>query len=481
MAVNQKIERLIKAGVHQGMMIDARYGMQQLNRYLEDLSLLEMGVPFSELGISKRRESSNPFLIFAAGTQDEQTLPFSELRTRDGVVAVLRLTGTMRSEDGISSQGVTSFIDNLRMANQSPNVIGAVVEVNSGGGESTAGQMVNAAISDFTKPIIAVAQFMGSAAYMGALNADAILAENEHAEIGSIGSYVTLANGIADWYNRNFTDYYAEQSTQKNIEFRELLKGNTEPLQQMVNDGAQKFMDMVAAKRNLGSNSESTLQGGMFFAQEAFDRGLIDGMGTTYDAARLIVAVNNGSDIQQLLNDDTMKMPNLSSILSGLSLFNNNEAEEAAQEEGTEAAAEEGTQEEADAEEGSDNQEGTDKGAVAEEEEAAEEEEEAAEEEEEGAEDLVEENLTVISENFRALAESIQTLTQAVNRISARQDQFDRDLADARNATRNASRQVLKLQGVTKVDGAESDPGRHTEAERHIAKKVISPGNKTKV
>lgn len=282
---NRKIDNLILSfgEAH----IDLEYGLRALNDYLHDLELLAAGVPYSNLGISSRRASSGPSLISIQNNQYEE-LPFSEIKSRGGLVSHLRISGVMRTEDGMSSRGMNSFADDLRTADQFPTVIAHVIEINSGGGQATAGAVAMNAIADAKKPVIVVGHTVGSAAYMATLGADRTYAATEASRFGSIGSFLTLDRNFAGWYRENFQDLYADVSVQKNKEFRAYLDGDTGPLQQMVNESAREFQQLVQSNRQLKGGDvkiKDTLEGGMFAAPMARRRGLIDGFATVNDAA----------------------------------------------------------------------------------------------------------------------------------------------------------------------------------------------------
>lgn len=279
------ITSLISRNVAAGMEIDANFALQSLHSYVEDMEALERGVPYASLGISSRREATKPILLVSSEEGVMEEVAFSRMSTTNGAVAVLRISGVMRSEDGLSSYGMSTFAENLRAADESPNVKAIVVEINSGGGESTAGQIAELAIKDTTKPVIAVAQFMGSAAYRAALQADKIYAAGSGSMIGSIGSFITLDRNFPELYDKFFQDIYSDYSPNKNREFREWMKGNTDPFKELVNSVAKEFRQDVKKHRNLKGNIEETLSGGMFFAKDALSRGLIDGVKSIREAA----------------------------------------------------------------------------------------------------------------------------------------------------------------------------------------------------
>lgn len=273
------------------MEIDLQWGIQQMSDYLQELSVLEAGAKYSDLGIGQRRAESMPRILqsMSAGprlVRDVQ-LQHSEL-TPMGSFAHLRLSGVMRGQSGASNRGVDQLVQDFYDAFQNENIAGILLEVNSGGGESMAGSMLQSVIAESPIPVVAFAHFMGSAAVRATAPADEIIASSEGAQVGSIGTFVTLNKWMATYYKNYYDDIYADASTNKNAEWRALLQGNTEPLKAGINRSNDQFVAEVKQYRNLKHDPDHTLSGAMFDAKEARRRGLVDGIGSfTYAMKRL--------------------------------------------------------------------------------------------------------------------------------------------------------------------------------------------------
>ena len=115
--------------------IEQNFAMSELNQYLQDLHLLEKGVPYAELGISKRRASFVPTYMAIDGTVGAYELQ-SGNPIPVGSIAVLNLSGVMRSDGGISNPGIGQLVSELRAAYDNKNVLGVILETRSGGGEA---------------------------------------------------------------------------------------------------------------------------------------------------------------------------------------------------------------------------------------------------------------------------------------------------------------------------------------------------------
>lgn len=263
--------------------IDPVYAQGELNRYIADLEAVASGVPFSELGYSERRAAQKPEYLSVLPSRS-----FSTAQSSAKKIVVLSLEGVMRSRDGLSSYGVGSLVNNLRSADSNPEVGGVILKVNSGGGESIAGQMLQSAVRDMSKPVLVLADFMASAAVRGTLDAPYIWASSKGSEIGSIGTMVSINRQISEYYRANVEEIYAEQAADKNREWRDYLAGNRMPLIESLTEHNEVFIEEAKEKRGV---KPEALTGRMFMAERAKEMGLIDRVGTFKEAVEFLSGV----------------------------------------------------------------------------------------------------------------------------------------------------------------------------------------------
>lgn len=293
MKSNRDIEQFLITG---RLHIEQEFGLAMLGRYLEELALLEAGVPYSELGIGARRAAQMPGVIRLESGKpvviQEPKLLHDVSSTPHNSFAHLRLEGVMRSQDGASSHGINTLLNHLNAANQNDRIEGILLEVNSGGGEATAGNMLMSALESNPKPVVVYAHLLASAALHGTLPADEIIASSPGVQIGSIGTMVSVPNWMLNYYKHGVTEIYASKSSNKNLAFRELVKGNKSPLQLELDEHNESFLADVSRFRDLKGDVEHTLSGALLMAPQAKRRGLVDGIGG-YDYAlkRLTAAV----------------------------------------------------------------------------------------------------------------------------------------------------------------------------------------------
>lgn len=264
--------------------IDLEFAINAYCTYLQEVALLRAGIPFSALGMSERRELQLPELFTlgpggpAPVVLDKWRLYYAD-ETPANSVAVLKLSGVMRSESAASTRGIDVLERDLRQAYANPNILGVVLDVNSGGGEATAGWRLRSVVGERNKPVIANVHYAGSAAYLGITGATEIIGAYGGARFGSIGALYSIDKRLLAEHAENFLDVYADNSPNKNEEIRAALLGDLSPLRKMTTKVATEFRGAVKMARPLLGEPETieeTLSGRMFDAREATKRGLSD-------------------------------------------------------------------------------------------------------------------------------------------------------------------------------------------------------------
>ena len=276
---NKRIDEAIFSGSGQWE-IEEQFAHEQMAWYAHQLELIEQGVPYAELQLSKRREQSlasiftnqNGYQLIKGATND-----LSNTEVPKGSFAHLKLSGVMMAEDGLSSRGIQHMADNIAQAESNPNIQGGIIEANTGGGQAIAGTILSNALKEANKPWVVYYHQLASAGVKGTLPARAIYASGEEAQIGSIGTMVSLNKRMLEFYRNNQEDIYAEASSRKNREYREYQKGNRGPLLQRLNQSNEFFINAVKQHRQINGTQEQrdrVFSGEMFFAPEAQEVGL---------------------------------------------------------------------------------------------------------------------------------------------------------------------------------------------------------------
>lgn len=270
--------------------IEQGFAMAELHQYLQDLALLNHGVPYKELGIWQRRASFAPAYISAEGFATAQELQ-SGNPIQVGSIALLKLAGVMRADGGISNPGIGQLASDLRAAYDNKSIAGIIIETNSGGGEVLAATILNSALSERNKPVVGFAHMAASAAYWALANTDEIIASGDASEFGSIGVMVTLDKKAMDDYRARFSEFYGATAPNKNAHSRAAFEGDFSLFQTKTDEMTKSFQDAIAGVRPLrGSQTaiKETLSGKMFAATDAKKNGLVDSIGNLrYAVARV--------------------------------------------------------------------------------------------------------------------------------------------------------------------------------------------------
>lgn len=264
---NRKIDELIVSGT---WAIEPNYGFEQLQKYL-------LEVETGQTSYHESRAAANTYIIESATYKQVSMRDISSAPA--GSIAIIPINGVMRLDDGWSSRGIQSVINDIRTINDTPNIAGIVLKMNTGGGEAQAGAALKLAIEESTKPVTVVTRFLGSAGVMAALGADKIFAEDKTVEIGSVGAMVQINRDVARYYRDNIDTIYAKQSTSKNREWRSYLIGDMGPLTERVTKLNSFFVEDTRARLSGDQDTiDRVLSGEMLFADEALSVGLIDGI-----------------------------------------------------------------------------------------------------------------------------------------------------------------------------------------------------------
>lgn len=215
-------------------------------------------------------------------------------------VAVVNISGPiMKSGGGCGEPGAVHYTSWIKMANQSPNIKGILLQIDSPGGMVNGTQTLVDAIKASKKPIVAFIDdgTMASAATWIGTSALEVYASQKTDTIGSIGVYRTIYD-YSGWLEKNgikVHEIYAPQSTEKNKDYYEALKGKYEMAKEELALIADKFIESVKANREgkLDLSVADPFKGAMFDADKAIKMGLIDGYATIEEAVARVYELAN--------------------------------------------------------------------------------------------------------------------------------------------------------------------------------------------
>jgi protease IV len=198
-------------------------------------------------------------------------------------VAVYEISG-MIVKDDYWYYNMCDLMDDLAENEADPEVIAHVLCVDSGGGEATNIDTVARYIrSNIAKPVLVhVNGFACSAAYYLSAGADKIYASEPTDIFGSIGTVITLAD-YAKMYESmgiELHEIYADQSTEKNQDYKLALAGKYEAIKQdLLNPYTAQFVKTVNEMRTITDDGH-VFAGKTYMTEAAQAIGLIDGQRT---------------------------------------------------------------------------------------------------------------------------------------------------------------------------------------------------------
>ena len=273
-----QLEEILKYFVGRELFIDDQSAMQYLLEYAHRIDLF-MNHRNADAFAEAKSKSDQLTIISGDGVYKVSNFSKLDQNPPKGSILSFNVNDFMASNDGLCSTGTKTMADAMLSYKNDPNVIGAKINFDTGGGEAMSGHILHNAIKEFGKPVVSYVYNAGSAGYLAASASTEIVAANENSKVGSIGALVSISKKVLDQYAADIQDIYSDHSSDKNKEFRALLKGDSEPMKEMLNKSVALFQNIVTENRGLKHDPQGSLRGGMFMAKEALKRGLVDHIG----------------------------------------------------------------------------------------------------------------------------------------------------------------------------------------------------------
>ncbi len=203
----------------------------------------------------------------------------------EGSIALIPVTGPIMKYGGECGEpGSTHMTDWVKQASNSSKISGIIIRIDSPGGMVDGTATLAQAIKTSGKPTVAFVDdgLMASAAMWIGSATDEIFASQPTDMIGSIGVYTTLYD-FEEWFKQRgikVHEVYAPQSTEKNLDYKKGLEGDYSLIENDIKFICDEFIDTVKSNRGSRINTQSgdPFKGALYFAQEATQIGLIDGI-----------------------------------------------------------------------------------------------------------------------------------------------------------------------------------------------------------
>jgi protease-4 len=223
-------------------------------------------------------------------------------------IYVQPLRGPMLKDDSPSGIiGTRTMAGNLLRADKNINIIGHILLIDSGGGQTLSTPPLSDAIEKLTKPIVAwVDGCMCSAAMHVGSYCKKIIASRDIDSIGCIGTMIEL-EGFPKFNKEpngfTYARIYADQATEKNDDYETALTGDFKLIKErLLNPHNENFIAHIRANRP--NVKDEHLKGRTFRASEVIGT-LIDSIGAFETAVQTVLDLSK-SVTQQLNNSTTM-------------------------------------------------------------------------------------------------------------------------------------------------------------------------------
>ena len=216
-------------------------------------------------------------------------------------IAVIYVQGVMITgglPDGFGFATSESICKNIRLATDDNSVKAIVLRVNSPGGSPAAAQEIAHEIkkAKSEKPVVvSMGDVAASAAYYISAPTDWIIA-NPDTITGSIG-VIWIFENKSGYYDEEGIDHWVAKSGEfKDMggDWRNLTEKEKIYAEEVVMDAFSRFVDEVAAGRNMSREQVLNLSDGrVYTGAGAMELGLVDGIGNMYDAIDIAAELGN--------------------------------------------------------------------------------------------------------------------------------------------------------------------------------------------
>ena len=253
----------------------ANLWLPQVAKIIKGESIVTADTPKKETQIGATR-----FIIDDNGNKvnpnDVDQTPF-------GSVGVVEINGPMIKKGNFFCWGSDELVGFAKDFDADPNIIGIIFKIDTGGGAVDAVAPYHDFFKNKNKPVIGLYDLCASAGVWVGSTCDKIYAENNiSASIGSIGVMATLVDYRERLKELGIKEHhiYSSLSTFKNKDYHDALDGDYKEFKKKHLDPlAEKFQQHVRDNRkNLDESVEGILEGSMFYAEDAQNNGLSDGV-----------------------------------------------------------------------------------------------------------------------------------------------------------------------------------------------------------
>lgn len=215
--------------------------------------------------------------------------PYSSLTmVPEGSIAMVNITGPILKYGDYCTYGSLEYASLFNKLSKMSGIKGIIANIDSPGGQVDGTATLADTINQVSqiKPVIGIVQdgMAASAGYWIASACNELYATQATDMFGSIGAFTTLIDYVPALEKMGVVvkEIYAPQSADKNKAAKDALADKPELVQEELRMIVEKFIGAVKQNRSsrLDTKANDPFTGKMFFAKEAQQIGLIDGIQT---------------------------------------------------------------------------------------------------------------------------------------------------------------------------------------------------------
>lgn len=217
--------------------------------------------------------------------EDGEKINQQDLDMAPNSIGVVHLVGPMIKYGNWWFWGADEIVRMLKHFDASPNIIGTILKIDSGGGSVKAVPPFMDFFSNKKKPVVSIADTSASAALWVQSGTDYRMAENNiTAQFGSVGvmaNFMTFQKYLKDLGIKEHT-IYSNYSDDKNKAFDLAMEGKYDLIKtEHLDPLALKFQEDIKTNLpNLDLNVPGIITGKMFYAEDALKHNIIQEIGT---------------------------------------------------------------------------------------------------------------------------------------------------------------------------------------------------------
>ena len=251
--------------------------------------------------LKEETKTNNISGVFIPETEEPKKNPYDDFEYNS--VVIIPIVGIMLKYGYWWRYGCDDSAELVRLADQSPKISGTVLLFNTPGGTTSSIIQLEDAMRNRTKKSVALIDYQCCSAGMYVASfCDELYSMNRMCEVGSIGTYAQFINDTEALKNRGYKieQIYPPESKYKNLPEREAMEGKPDRIiKEQLTPFAIHFQNIIKGNRpKLNQSTEGILQGKVFYAYDAVEYGLIDGL---LNMEQAVKRVQELSEIQKTI------------------------------------------------------------------------------------------------------------------------------------------------------------------------------------